>query len=383
MALAPSVKAYPLGLQRMAEVRAAAVRQNGQDLSVPAQLALAVEPKRTRVAPHTLDERYTRAAWLLPAELHQDRWTHATRDAYIAAAKGARPPRGEDFASGVAACLAHDGATPLVGRAPDAEIVPGRGGVVGLRPAVRPTLRERPASARGDASFGRAQLCQAQPGARGGAGTSVRDRKLWAMAGLGRAADPPAAGGARGPTGVLRFDCAFDHFPIDAPFPVRAPATLYYYLEDDSIQINLNKDPFAAREGGDGGGPNAYGDSRGRVLLKRACVLGADGSLALRLERDLNVGASVRIHGRAYEVTGCDASTRALLQKLHAHVPPDAPAPLSDKGGRARTGDEARRGVGVPLPNPQHGLAAFGLQGSRHLHTATAARAPLLAVERQ
>ncbi|KAG8463012.1 hypothetical protein KFE25_001785 [Diacronema lutheri] len=241
MANAPTIRARQLLLQqRLEETRRTALHARGQDLTVPAQLALAVEPKRTRVAPHELDGRYTRAAWLLPAELHQDRWTHATRDAHLAAAKAAAPPRGEDFASGVAACLAHDGATPLVSRRADAEIVAGLGGHVGLRPSVRPTLRARPQSARGEADFCRPQLCRARPGTTIGAG-HVRDRTLWAMAALDARHAPPA-GGARGDGGVLRFDCAFDHVSIGATRAVRAPATLLYYLEDDSVQINLPKE---------------------------------------------------------------------------------------------------------------------------------------------
>lgn len=364
MALAPSVRARPLELQRrVAQARATAI-QLGQDIPVAQQLALAVDhPKQTRVAPHELDGRYTRAAWLLPAELHQDRWTHATREAYLAAAKNRPPPRGEAYASGVAACLAHEAETPLVHAAPEGEVVAGRGGFVGLRPSVRPTLRSRPQSARGEAWFGRPQLLQTharEAGADAGRATSVRDRTLWGMAGLETRHVAPA-GGTRPPGPVLLFDCAFEHFPIDAPHPVRTLATLYYYTEDDSIQINLPRAAGANQ-------PNEFGDRRGCVFLKRARVLKRDGSLAVRLDRDLNVGSTVEIHARRFEIVGCDANTRAVLSRLHPAVPEDAPAPSSEKAGWARTGDEARRGVGVPVPRP--GLEfAFGMQGSRHLHT--------------
>ncbi|KAJ1639520.1 hypothetical protein T492DRAFT_935659 [Pavlovales sp. CCMP2436] len=365
MALAPSVRSRPLAQA----------------------LGLAAESKRTAVDPHVLDDRYTRAAWLQPNELHQSRWTQATRDAYLANAKRATLPAGTDCASGVAACLTQDSDLPLVRLENEQELVRGRGGIPGLRQTVRPTLRERPPSARGAAEHCRPQLCQVRPGTVGGAGNDVRDRTLWQMAGLS-ARDPAPAGGVRRQGGVLRFDCAFDYQPLDARYAIRAPATLLFYLEDDSLQINLPKDPDFAppqsltfiyqvafgKQDAPKSLPNEYGDRRGRVWLKRARILESDGSLVVRADRDLNIGRTVQIHARTYEILGCDAYTRGLLERLHGHVPADLPAPHSEtRDGGARTGVEARRGVGLALPAADARVsssdARYGLQASRHLYT--------------
>jgi hypothetical protein len=293
------------------------------------------EPKRTRVTPHVIDERYTRAAWLRPTELHQSRWTHATRDAYLERAKGApaRLPAGADFASGMGAMLTHDEATPLVHRFAEPELVGGRGGYVGLRPNVRPTLRERPQSARGAADFCRPQLCQVRPGAGVDAG-HVRDRTLWRMAGL-ELRDAAPAGALRRAGGVLRFDVLFEHQPIDQPRSIATAAKLLYYLEDDSVQINLPADPFDT-----GATPNEFGLRGGRVFLRRARVVDGEGALALDVGRDLALGKTVTIHGRAFALVDCDAFTREFLERLHGGEPaetaPRIAPPALDERERLR-----------------------------------------------
>lgn len=325
-------------------------------------LDVADEPKRTAVEPHEIDGRYTRAAWNRPHELHQSRWTHGTREEYVRRARAAGPPAGTDYASGVAACLTHELGTPLIHRHVEG-LVPGYGCVFGLRPPRDPAP---PDTLDGGAFHRRPQLCQKRPHTVGDAGV-VRDRALWTAAGLATNRTTPAR--PRQLSGaVLAFDVAFDHQPIDQPRALRIGAVLLYYLDDDSVQINLPLDPFADAA------PNEYGERRGRVFLRRAPLLRADGSPALRLA-ELNVGANVTVHGRALDIVGCDPFTRSFLEDFYGgaeRVPADGPLPLAAKAGRARTGNEARRGVGAELARADE-VGPFGWHASRLLRTGGAA----------
>jgi len=115
---------------------------------------------------------------------------------------------------------------------------------------------------------------------------------------------------------VLKFDAYFNeevHQSADEAQRVRN-CTMYYYLEDDTLQVNECKV-------GNSGMP------QGNFVKRHQVPIGADADDGLITLDDLQVGGSVTLYSREFFITDCNPSTLQYLQSIGRDVyPVEAPA---------------------------------------------------------
>jgi len=110
---------------------------------------------------------------------------------------------------------------------------------------------------------------------------------------------------------VLRFNCYFKEAVTESRienYRVRN-CVLYYYLEDDSMHVS---EPKVENSG------IPQGERKGTVFLKRHRVPKPDGGFYG--VADINVGTTIELYGRVFQVTDADNFTRNFLANLGIDV---------------------------------------------------------------
>lgn len=118
---------------------------------------------------------------------------------------------------------------------------------------------------------------------------------------------------------VLRFDAYFkEELAItdssSIPHRIRK-ATIYFYLEDDSIHVSQ---PAEYANGGVG---------VGTLIRRHRIAVNPNGSGQHFTVANFNVGNNVTFYGKDFTITGCDKFTREFLSDLSVNVPQNTEAP--------------------------------------------------------
>ncbi|KAJ4457827.1 putative flagellar protofilament ribbon protein rib74 [Paratrimastix pyriformis] len=138
---------------------------------------------------------------------------------------------------------------------------------------------------------------------------------------------------------VLRFFAYFQEGVVETRYEayrVRR-VKIYYYLEDDSIQVNESRDDNSGIPQG--------------VLLKRHQVPKTDDSGAHYTFDDLNLGTEVTFYGITYRIVDCDEFTKNFFQRANVALGPVGEYPVDPHAIRqAESRPHPRQTV---APNPE------------------------------
>jgi len=133
-------------------------------------------------------------------------------------------------------------------------------------------------------------------------------------------------------------------------FRVR-PVTIYFYLEDESIQVLETRTTNSGMPQG--------------AFIKRHRIPKADGTPFTI--SDLNVGVQVKIYGRDFRITGCDEFTRKFLLRSGIDVGAEEEIPGNPHDAHVKS--LLRKGPGRPDPKMDHLTGYMEAQLGRASHT--------------
>ncbi|PIK58530.1 putative EF-hand domain-containing family member C2 [Apostichopus japonicus] len=115
---------------------------------------------------------------------------------------------------------------------------------------------------------------------------------------------------------VLRFDAYFQegvHEKPEEQYRIRK-CKIYFYLEDDSIQVN---EPQV----------NNSGIPQGTLIKRHRIPLPPPNDAHCYTVEHFNVGSEMTLYGRTFKITGCDQFTYNFLRKLGMRVNPPEDTP--------------------------------------------------------
>jgi Ca2+-binding EF-hand superfamily protein len=115
---------------------------------------------------------------------------------------------------------------------------------------------------------------------------------------------------------VLRFYGYFQeavHERTEEQFRVRR-CTIYFYLEDDTIQVN---EPQQVNSG----------IPQGTLIRRHRISLPAPDDDLFYTVKDFNIGQKLTLYGRVFSIVDCDEFTRNFLRKLGVRVPASLDCP--------------------------------------------------------
>lgn len=115
---------------------------------------------------------------------------------------------------------------------------------------------------------------------------------------------------------VLRFHAYFQeavHEKREEQYRIRR-CTVYFYLEDDTIQVNESR-------------VENSGIPQGTLIRRHRIPKPPPNDSSYYIVDDFNVGQQLVLHRRTFQLTDCDEFTRNFLRKLGVRVPPPLETP--------------------------------------------------------